>query len=98
MVLDLHLSLWASCRIKWQILGAFYLMAIELKLKYCPACGSFVKFDYSNGAIYHLVKWTCTNPKCSKYKNWFPLDGWNEENSPNFGVLGEEIPIPIDCI
>lgn len=70
-------------------------MAVELKLKYCPGCGSYVKFDYSNGAIYNLITWRCTNRECGMSKEDKPLDGWNEDNEPGFAVIMEMIPVMV---
>lgn len=72
-------------------------MAIELKLKYCSVCGSFVEFDWSNGAIYSLARWRCSDQGCPMSDNWLPLDGWNEDNPPHFGVLMETVPVPVGC-
>ena len=72
-------------------------MAVERKLRHCPVCGSFVRFDYSNGVIYSLIRWRCTDQGCPMADNWLPLAGWNEENSPNFGVLMETVPVTVGC-
>ncbi len=58
-------------------------MARKLKLKYCPVCGSHVKMDYSNGAIYSLIMWRCTKQRCRMSKEERPLAAWNVANRPN---------------
>lgn len=62
-------------------------MARLLKLKYCPECGSFVKLNYGNGAVYWAITWKCTAQACVMSKESRPLHGWNEENKPNKWAL-----------
>lgn len=66
-----------------------------LKLKYCPVCGSYVKLNYGNGLNYWAVMWRCGDRECEMSEEDKPLDGWNEENEPGFGVIIEMIPVPI---
>ena len=66
-----------------------------LKLKYCPACGSYVKLNYASGLNYWGVTWRCKDQSCEMSEDDKPLDGWNEDNEPGFGVIMEMIPVPI---
>lgn len=70
---------------------------IDLKLKHCPSCGSFVKLNYGQGLRYSAVTWHCSDQGCPMSDNWLPLDGWNEDNPPSFGVLMETVPVPVGC-
>ncbi len=58
-------------------------MAVKLNLKYCPICGSFVKFDYSNGAIYKLITWRCMRKRCYFSRQDQMLSGWNFSYAPS---------------
>lgn len=58
-------------------------MAVERKLKYCPLCGSFVKFDYSNGAWVDVITWRCTKKDCYFSKQDMPLRIWNARWRPS---------------
>lgn len=58
-----------------------------LKLKYCPACGSFIKLHYGGGLRYFAVTWRCANARCDLASHWRPLHGWNEYYPPNIHTL-----------
>jgi len=58
-------------------------MAVELKLKYCPVCGSLVKFNYGEGVTYQTVTWRCIKRKCRMSKEDRPLRYWNIKARPN---------------
>ncbi len=63
--------------------------AVELKLKYCPVCGSYVKLNYGNGVYYYAISWHCKNDQCEMSKQDKPLDGWNERNEPSSAIIME---------
>ncbi len=52
-------------------------MAVKIKLRFCPLCGSDVRFDYTKGVIYKDVTWRCTDQGCRMSKQARPLKGWN---------------------
>lgn len=58
-------------------------MAVERKLKYCPMCGSFVKFDCGNFAIYKLITWRCANVGCYFSRQDQMLSAWNYSYPPS---------------
>ena len=70
---------------------------VELKLRHCPVCGSYVKLNYGQGLRYYAVTWRCRNESCAMSAEMKPLDGWNEDNPPHFGVLMEAVPVPMGC-
>ena len=57
--------------------------ATELKLRYCPACGSTVSLYCGAYLSYWAVKWRCKRRGCDLFGQWQPLHGWNEYYQPN---------------
>ena len=58
----------------------------ELKLRYCPECGSSVKLQYGMGLRYFAVTWHCSS-SCCIMSNENSLHGWNEYYQPNPSTL-----------
>ena len=62
-------------------------MAIELKLKYCPECGSHVKLSYNYGVVYKYITFYCTRPTCPMASKASFLSNYNERYKPNLTAL-----------